>query len=108
MLATYVLVVCATVAFSLLDLYITIKLVEELDLNVEANPLAKWIWKHWGTKAVVAFKLLATILYSVIMVFAGPTPITLAAATVVAMVYAWVASRGYTIRAVLADHSTMR
>jgi hypothetical protein len=94
-------VVWLTAALSMLDLYNTAKLVDTIGLDIEANPIAKWAWEKWGTKALVAFKVSLTALYVVAMGLIPITPIIYGAAIAVALVYAWVASRGQTIKAIL-------
>ena len=95
-------VIILTAALSLLDLYNTAKLVDRIGLDIEANPVAKWVWSRWGTKMLVAFKILLTAFYTIAMVFVPINSAIYGAAIVVALIYTWVVSRGQTIKAILA------
>lgn len=96
MITLHYIILIFVFILNLLDLYYTDKFIKIAGLDLEANPLARWLYKKWGTKGIVGLKAIVVIQYLMVM-FTVTTSLTFVLNLIIAFIYTWVVSRGQTI-----------
>ena len=89
------------VILNLADLVLTISFIKDFGIELEANPLARWIWGKAGVLGLVSFKLFFTVGTVGSFWFALESYIALPGVVIGALVLTWVVARNLTMVQIL-------
>ena len=92
----YALLVFMTI-LNVADLVLTLRFIKKWGLELEANPVARVIYKKWGAWGMGVFKFSFSSLVVVLLVLASSSYLALPGAVVGALVMTWVVARSLTM-----------
>jgi len=86
---------------NVVDLYLTLRFIKKWGLELEANPLARWVYVKWGAKGMGVFKGLFSLGTVGLLVLASASFLALPGAVVGCLVMTWVVSKNLTMVQIL-------
>ena len=83
------------------DLYLTLRFIKEFGLELEANPVARWVFKRLGPTGMVVFKAFFSLGTVVLLFLASGSYLALPGAVVGSLVMTWVVAKNFTMVSIL-------